>query len=307
MPYMAWYSSGNVAPNGQRHLDGRLGAVQQDQDRDERHRQDRPQEVDDRPGQQGIEPGGADGEPGRHRDDGGDGHPRAQESSVSSTASTRAAVVTRSTRAAKISLNGGRPTREQARRGATSSAASTAATPMAGRAIASAHLRRRPGPHASMLLAISPPVGHQAVEHHCSPKASRSSCFRTLPAPLLGEELSAKTTDHRAAAACQPAFEVVEQVAVEALGRRPLPGHHDGPAHLAQRSSGTPITAHSATPGWRRACLDLGRIDVLAPRDDHVLHPVDDRDVPSSSTTATSPERNHSPSITSAVASGRFQ
>jgi hypothetical protein len=47
-----------------------------------------------------------------------------------------------------------------------------------------------------------------------------------------------------------------------------------------QRSSGTPMTAASATPGAAQdRVLHLGRIDVLAAGDDHVLHPVVDEEV----------------------------
>ena len=80
--------------------------------------------------------------------------------SVSRTASHRAAVVARSTRAAKISLNGGNAERgRRPTRGATSNAVTTTATPMAGRATASAQRRRRPDVRTSVLLAIVPPVG----------------------------------------------------------------------------------------------------------------------------------------------------
>jgi hypothetical protein len=44
-------------------------------------------------------------------------------------------------------------------------------------------------------------------------------------------------------------------------------------------SSGTPITATSATAGWEQGVLDLDRGDVLAAGDDHVLLAVGDRQV----------------------------
>jgi hypothetical protein len=68
------------------------------------------------------------------------------------------------------------------------------------------------------------------------------------------------------------------------------------------------MTATSRTFGCDEDhVLDLGRVDVLAARDDHVLLAVVDVDEASASTVATSPVWSQPSRIVSAVASGRFQ
>jgi hypothetical protein len=98
----------------------------------------------------------------------------------------------------------------------------------------------------------------------------------------------------------QPAVEVGEQVDLGDAGA--LLERHDGPADLAPLL----VYAERSALRDRRMCVqglpDLGRVDVLPTGDVHVLEPVDDAQVPSSSTTAMSPVRSQPSTNASSVA-----
>ena len=143
---------------------------------------------------------------------------------------------------------------------------------------------RRPGDEDDLALHAS---GHAVLlcqtERPRSPQyGARRSRLRILPVGRLGQRVDELD---------RPRLLVRREVRPGGLDdlrprSRVVPGLSTTNALTASphSSSGTPITAHSRTAGMAvDGLLDLGRVDVLAAGDDHVLGAVDDEDVASAS------------------------